>query len=121
MGEETEMQAMDEKLAEYFVYYAAESVDYVLMMEQLRLSHTRSDFLQAMERLIVCADIQAEQSGAVLEQTMIDSLLSFIRTADIVQVSEFRSSLSYYISVYELEKIHEQEQYLLELLDEQRW
>ncbi|WP_028776947.1 hypothetical protein [Shimazuella kribbensis] len=107
---------VSEKLSEYFVYYAGEEVYYVLLMEQLRLASTRSEFLKAVQTLIRFAKLHVKQSVDVVNQNFLDDLLQFIRTGKKEEVSQFRSSLSNYISVFELEKIRKQERYLLELL-----
>lgn len=104
------------KLAEYFAYYAGEGVHYVLLIEQLRLANTRSDFLIAVQTLINYGELQEKQCVDKIDQASIDVLLQFIRTGNIAQVSQFRSALSHHIWIYELEKIRQQERYLLRLL-----
>lgn len=104
------------KLAEYFVSYAGEGVHYVLLIEQLRFANTRSDFLTTVQTLINYGELQEKQCVDKIDQTSIDVLLQFIRIGNIAQVSQFRSALSHHIWIYELEKIRQQEQYLMKLL-----
>jgi hypothetical protein len=104
------------EIAEYIVYCCGEGEDYVSLVDQLREAKTRSALLTAVYFLLCYGDICLNQKMEGMNRKKLELLFRFFQTADITAVSEFRSALIANISTFELEKIHYQEKYLLELL-----
>jgi hypothetical protein len=104
------------KLAEYFVYCCGEGDDYVSLVEKLREAKHRSALLGSIMILLCYGDVSLGQKMEGMNQKRLDDLSQFIETGDIKLVSQFRSALIADISTFELEKIHLQERYLIELL-----
>jgi hypothetical protein len=104
------------KLAEYFVYYCGDGEHYVDLVERLREANTRYTLLEAVYILLHYGDRFLKQKMESMSQKKLEDLFQFFRTGDIEKVSHFRSNLIANISTFELEKIHQQEKYLVELL-----
>lgn len=114
MGEQSRM---GDQLAKYFVYYAGEGEHYVELIEQFRHVRTRKAFWFAVQRLLAYRDHQAVQQEACIHPTTLHSVLTFIRTGEINAVSQFYTIVCQSIWRYEMEKIKQQERYLLQLLE----
>jgi hypothetical protein len=108
---------MGDQLAKYFVYYAGEGEHYVELIKQLRRVKTRKAFWYAVQRLLAYCDHQADQQEVCIHPHTIRTILTFIRTGDITAVSQFYATVCQAIWRYEMEKIKQQEQYLLHLLE----
>ncbi|MCH5584697.1 hypothetical protein MK805_06895 [Shimazuella sp. AN120528] len=104
------------ELAEYIVYCCGEGEDYVALVDQLRQANTRSALIKAVYLLLCYGDVCLKQKMKGMSQKRLDDLFQFFRTGDIASLSHFRSALIANISTFELEKIHYQEKYLMELL-----
>lgn len=111
-------QALDigRKLTRYFVYCCGEGEHYVALVERLREANTRSTILEAIYRLIHYGEVCLKYRIDDIDLGNIRGLFRFIKTGAKEDVSQFHSSLSTYIWNFEVEKIREQERYLLELL-----
>jgi polynucleotide 5'-kinase involved in rRNA processing len=105
-----------EKLAEYFVYCCGEGDHYVELVERLREANTRYALLEAVYILLHYGDQYLNQKMGDMNQKRLENLFQFFRTGEIENVSHFRANLVASISMFELEKIHQQEKYLVELL-----
>jgi hypothetical protein len=104
------------KLAEYFVYYCGEGDHYVELITQLRAANTRYTLLEAVYILLHYGERSLGKKMDGMSKKRMKELFVFFRTGEIKQVSRFRSTLNNWITTYELEKIHQQERYLVELL-----
>lgn len=105
-----------DELAEYFVYLCGEGDDYVSLIDKIRDSETRASLIKSIYVLLRYGHLHLKQSMEKMNRKKIDSLFHFIKTGEHDEVCRFRSSLITFISAFELEKIREQERYLLELL-----
>lgn len=103
-------------LAEYFVYYCGEGDHYVKLTDQLREVNTRSSLLKAIYMLLKYGEVQCKQKMKGMSPKKLKDLFHFLKTGEIEKISQFRASLVADISTFELEKIHQQEQYLVDLL-----
>jgi hypothetical protein len=104
------------KLAEYFVYCCGEGEHYVELINHLRVSNTRSNVLTAICILLRYGRLHLKNGIEGISKKKMEELFHFIREGKKEEVSRFHTSLSTYISTIELEKIREQERYLLRLL-----
>ncbi len=105
-----------QKLAKYFVYCCGEGDHYVELVAQLRAADTRYTLLEAVYILLHYGERSLHQKMKNMSRKRMGSLFIFFRKGEIKEVSRFRSTLINWITTYELEKIHQQERYLVELL-----
>jgi hypothetical protein len=111
-----EAQKIGKRLAKYIVYCCGEGEHYIPLIDRLRKANTRSLLLEAIYILIRYGKLHLKQGLEEVSKQDINNLFQFIRTENKEVVSRFHSSLSTYISTFEVENIHKQERYLLELL-----
>ncbi len=114
--ERNEAQKIGKRLAKYFVYSCGEGEHYVGLIERLRAANTRSTIIEAIYVLIRYGTVHLKLELEELDEPKLKQLYQFIQTGSREEVTHFNSSLSTYIWAYEVEKIREQEKYLLELL-----
>lgn len=114
--ERKEAQQIGKLLAEYFVYSCGEGDHYVALIDRLRAANTRSTIIEAIYILIHYGTVHLKLKLEYLHEPKLKQLYQFIQTGSREEVIHFHSSLSIYIWEYEVEKIREQERYLLELL-----
>jgi hypothetical protein len=114
--ERKEAHQIGKLLAEYFVYSCGEGEHYVTLIDRLRAANTRSTIIEAIYFLLRYGTEHLKLELEDLHEPKLKQLYQFIQTGSREEVTHFQSSLSIYIWEYEVEKIREQERYLLELL-----
>lgn len=116
MGLQTALQ-LGKKLAEYFVYYSGEAEDYVALTDRLRIARTVRELMQSVEALLSAGEHFQPAQEVGIRPNEIAALYHFFCNGDKLAVSRFRAKLIADISMFELEKIQEQERYLRDLLN----
>ncbi|MCH5585333.1 hypothetical protein MK805_10160 [Shimazuella sp. AN120528] len=112
-----DMKQIGKELARYLVY-CCEQEDYVTRMDHLRLATSRLALIEAIYFLYQDGEPIAVQSTKTIQLTsqQIEELCTFIRTGDIHDVRQLHTSMICDIAAFDLEKIHQIEQYIEQLL-----
>ena len=113
----TQIKRWGKELAKYFVYYC-EQENYIEQMNQFRMSSTRLDLITAIHSLQLEGEPLSTQSKQPPQITPknIELLCEFIRTAKKNEVRQLHTLMIEEIAQLELEKIHQMEQYMIDLL-----
>jgi hypothetical protein len=112
-----QMKQIGKELARYLVY-CCEQEDYVIRMNHLRLATSRLSLIEAIYFLYQDGESIATQSKKPIQLTtcQIEELCTFIRSGDIHDVRQLHASIIQDIAEFDLDKIHQIEQYLEQLL-----
>jgi hypothetical protein len=113
------MKRVGKELAKYLVY-SCEHDDYVTRMDHFRLATSRQMLIEAIYSLYQSGEPVIIQSAKPIQLTadQIEDLCAYIRTKDIHEVKDLHTSMIRDIATFDLEKIHEIEQYIGQLLDD---
>jgi hypothetical protein len=113
------MKLVGKELAKYLVY-SCEHDDYVTRMDHFRLATSRQSLIEAIYSLYQAGEPVMIQSTkpTQLSADQIETLCAFIRTEDIHEVKDLHTSMIRDIATFDLEKIHQMEQYIEQLLSD---
>lgn len=112
-----QMKEIGKELARYLVY-CCEQDDYAIRMNHLRLATSRLSLIEAIYFLYQDGEPIATQSTKPIQinASQIENLCAFIRSGDIRDVKLLHTSIIQDIASFDLEKIHQIEQYIEQLL-----
>jgi hypothetical protein len=111
------MKRLGKELAKYLVY-CCEHDDYVTRMDHFRLATSRYSLIEAIYSLYQAGSAVSPQRTKPIRLTdyQIEELCAFIRTKEIQEVKDLHTSMIRDIATFDLEKIHQMEQYIEQLL-----
>jgi hypothetical protein len=111
------MKRLGKELAKYLVY-CCEHDDYVTRMDHFRLATSRYSLIEVIYSLYQAGGEASPQRTKPIRLTdyQIEELCAFIRTKEIQEVKDLHTSMIRDISTFDLEKIHQMEQYIEQLL-----
>jgi hypothetical protein len=89
-------------------------------MDHFRLATSRQSLIEAIYSLYQAGGTESPQRTKPIKLTdhQIEELYAFIRTKEIQEVKDLHTSMIRDIATFDLEKIHEIEEYVGQLLDD---
>jgi hypothetical protein len=98
-----------------FIVYSCEGEQYPALMEFFRAAKTRKEWLDAMH-LFIDYGISQKREDLPITQQEWDDVWCFVHQAKIADVRDLHIAMIKVIARLELEKIHELEQYVTDIL-----